>query len=96
MTDSNSNGYQGWTNWDTWNTDLWLNNEEHAYYQCLQFMHHAENSCERLGESPKLILADTICGFWAANYGPEYDGIRMNRVNWDEIAEAFWEAHHDE
>ena len=24
-------GYQGWKNWDTWNANLWLNNDEAAY-----------------------------------------------------------------
>ena len=24
-------GYQGWKNWDTWNANLWLNNDESAY-----------------------------------------------------------------
>lgn len=23
--------YQGWTNYETWLTDLWLNNEEYSY-----------------------------------------------------------------
>jgi hypothetical protein len=24
-------GYQGWTNWDTWNANLWLTNDEDSY-----------------------------------------------------------------
>lgn len=27
-----SNTYNGWTNWDTWNANLWLTNEEGIYY----------------------------------------------------------------
>ena len=23
--------YQGWTNWDTWNANLWLTNDEYSY-----------------------------------------------------------------
>ncbi len=23
--------YQGWTNWDTWNCNLWLTNDENSY-----------------------------------------------------------------
>jgi len=26
-------GYSGWTNWDTWNLALWINNEESLYHK---------------------------------------------------------------
>ena len=26
--------YNGWKNWDTWNVNLWITNEEHSYLYC--------------------------------------------------------------
>ena len=28
--------YQGWTNWDTWNANLWLTNDEWSYQHALE------------------------------------------------------------
>lgn len=36
-----SEKYQGWTNWDTWNCNLWLTNDEWSYRK-LQSFYKAE------------------------------------------------------
>lgn len=28
--------YNGWTNWDTWNASLWINNEEAIYREAVR------------------------------------------------------------
>ena len=30
--------YEGWTNYDTWNVSLWINNEKHLYDGAVDFM----------------------------------------------------------
>jgi len=30
--------YNGWTNWETWNLGLWLNNEESTYHEINQLI----------------------------------------------------------
>jgi len=80
-----SESYNGWTNWDTWNASLWLNNEEdvYSYFQKIaRYLDpHNYSDIEELAdvleqELPELTLGD--------DYDP-------GKVNWMEVAQDFIE-----
>lgn len=69
-----SEEYQGWTNWDTWNANLWLNNDESSYRE-------ARRICIRENARDLRALAEAII--------PKDEGIDFDEVNWDEIIAGF-------
>lgn len=71
--------YNGWENWDTWNTSLWLNNDESSYKEARRICHTSifNWECEkRLTELAKLVI-------------PATEDIDYQSVNWEEIYDDF-------
>jgi len=70
--------YNGWENWETWNVNLWLNNDEGSYKR--------SKECK----TPKA-LQEMVEG-WAEEMGLFDKGMftdllttELNKVNWQEI-----------
>ena len=68
--------YNGWTNYETWNVALWINNDEGLYRHAVRYV----QQCERLDETVDyMVFADVI----AMLYGPTTgDG-----VSWTDISQ---------
>jgi hypothetical protein len=81
--------YNGWTNWDTWNAKLWLDNEQWTAkeaYSCGAYL--APRGIERL-KYLVLHCTQAVTG----------DGVDMENVNWEEIFESYeeeWDEDHKE
>ena len=86
------NKYNGWTNYETWNFNLWITNEE-ADYNCALEM--ADESTDKWELSKKLER-------WAENMADEQlpdqcsfiaDMVNssIKEVNFYEVAEHLWE-----
>ena len=45
MTDTT---YNGWTNWETWNASLWINNEEPMYRLAQEYVDQARRFGQRI------------------------------------------------
>jgi hypothetical protein len=75
-----TNPYNGWTNWDTWNVNLWLTNEEGLYHTALSTIKFNLPMLRevRLREVAKSAI-------------PESEDIDYSEVNWSEIVEALLE-----
>ncbi len=73
------NKYQGWANWHTWNTALWLNNTEWSYKEAKQLCHSID-SRGKLASALRFLAATAI---------PQTEGINYDQVNWDEIIDDF-------
>jgi hypothetical protein len=70
--------YNGWSNWDTWNTNLYLNNDEGSYFAARAICRKDHRpSCEKDLEA----LAREIV--------PTSEGIDFNDVDWQEIIKGF-------
>lgn len=88
MTD---NTYNGWTNYETWNLNLWLSNDENAYRYWASIAEGVE--LEELTESLKT---------WAQSHVPETVGFHsdmlshaISRINFEEIAKSLKEQQND-
>jgi len=89
-----SNKYNGWTNYETWNFNLWITNEESDYNHALEL---AEDSENKYGLSKKLEeWADSMAEDY--KYIEQFSGFIMDminssikEVNFYEVAEHLWE-----
>lgn len=80
--------YNGWTNYETWATKLWMDNDEGLYLYWKERAGatvHAHKLADELKE-------------WHIDNMPEIDGLyndllhgALSEVNWYEIAEALME-----
>jgi len=78
--------YNGWSNIETWNVQLWISNTEPLYKLVKRLMGNASGSVTT-GE-----FADSLEGFlWILWDGKTPDGYRLNPVNWVEIATSWQE-----
>ncbi len=76
----------GWTNWETWNINLWLCNEEGMYNETLEICDKELNPHEyefkradQLQEYVDYLMDENIIT----------DKVSLHRVNWKEIIESF-------
>ena len=77
---STNETYNGWANWDTWNTALWLNNDEVTHKRARSIVRiygYNERKCEYMMRE-------------VARYAiPRSEGIDFDQVDWDEVIADF-------
>ena len=101
---SNDKRYNGWTNYETWNVNLWLTNEEGSDSLCREWAQECYDDAEASDgstreETASLVLADRIDSLIRDEWYPQeltglYKdllGAALSEVNWYEIAEHFVE-----
>ncbi len=71
--------YNGWSNWHTWNTNLWLSNDEYTWKQLRRICSRYNSDDSRL-EKQLLELAKEVI--------PANEGIDYKLVDWEEIHNA--------
>lgn len=76
-----ADGYNGWTNWATWNVSLWLDNEEPLYREVQRFIRRSRHEID--GEAVAEFCAEIF-----PNGTPDMRSNKeMGPVDWDQIAE---------
>lgn len=103
MTDTKHNG---WSNYETWNVKLWIDNDQHTHNywldQARKFYKYANkgHSITKFDQA-KYDLADTLKGSFEEELADCMPGAScftgllnaaLSQVNWDEIANSFLEA----
>ena len=85
---SNDQEYNGWTNWETWNVALWIDNEEFTYKESRKLTQR--RSHDRYFKSS----VECFCNETYPNGTPDMDNsIEMDNVNYQEIADAWREEY---
>jgi hypothetical protein len=81
--------YNGWTNWETWNVELWIDNEEGIYREKQRFLRRNSEEDEIDADKVEKFCRDIFPdGTPDMKDDPRGD---MNRVNWEELAESWSE-----
>ena len=75
-----SDTYNGWTNWETWNTVLWATNDEFNYRQWVQAANLHEDDIDDLANYLSLRMPN-----W---HNEDMRPQDYAKVNWLEVAEA--------
>jgi hypothetical protein len=76
--------YNGWSNRETWNVSLWLNNDEPLYRRLCRLQELADSK-EELAEDIEKFCAD----IWPDGKTP--DGDNWHDADFDELAESEWD-----
>ena len=81
--------YNGWTNYETWNVKLWLDNEEGTYADTQHMARGARDEWE-LADELKSYVEDMAPDLGASMFA-DLLGAALSEVNWQEIAAAYIE-----
>lgn len=73
-------GYNGWANWETWQINLWLDNEEPLYREKQRFLRRGA-----LDDSQ----VEAWCREQFPSGTPDMDPGDLEKVDWAEIGDSF-------
>mgnify|MGYP003108365507 FL=1 len=95
-----SNKYNGWTNYETWNFNLWITNTEGDYRHALQLTKDSINKYELSKDLEEWAedMADDVLRSYEYAHGFITDMVNssVKSVNFYEVAEHLWDEVHDE
>ncbi len=94
-----NNDYNGWANYETWNVNLWIQNDEGLYGFVRDGLEELLDRCGNDWENVSLTdLKDLVVdafGGYSPGYGGKAtpDGVRLmdSAIDWDEISDALLE-----
>ena len=92
-----SDKYNGWTNYETWNFNLWITNTEGDYRHALQLTKDSINKYELSKDLEEwaIEMADECCNF-SHGFINDIVNSSIKEVNFYEVAEHLWDEIHDE
>ena len=81
--------YNGYTNYATWNIDLWLDNDYGMYKAKQSFISGFDG--DEIGAQDVAYAAEHILGRTSTPDLEDSDGCRWSDIDWDQLAEL-WTA----
>ncbi|PSB00500.1 DUF7249 family protein [Merismopedia glauca] len=91
-----NNNYNGWMNYETWVTALWIDNDQSSYYYSHELTKLAQE--EHSQKQDRISYLATLLKDWIQEMNPLADDANLfsdllnaalSEVNWGEIAENF-------
>ena len=87
--------YNGWTNYETWNVALWIDNEPGTYEEARDMARRARSAGD-LATRVRAWVEDMAPDLGASMFA-DLLGAALSEVDWDEIAGHWYdEAHEDD
>jgi len=94
-----NNDYNGWANYETWNVNLWIQNDESIYGFVLDGLEEILDRCNNDWENVSLTqleeLVQDAFGACSTGYGGKAtpDGVRLHdsKIDWFELSDALLE-----
>ena len=83
------NGYNGWSNYETWNVALWIDNEPGTYEERRRMGREASDK-NAFADSLKTWVRDELMPDLGASMAADLLGAALDEVDWYELAENFW------
>lgn len=77
----NDTTYNGWTNWATWNANLWVDNEESTYKDRIRIQ-------RGFGDWSKESAKEFFLG-WFPKGTPDMDSSDIDEIDWNDIVESW-------
>ena len=90
-----SSKYNGLTNYETWNFNLWITNEESDYNHALELAEDSENKyglSKKLEEWAEDMASDALTSYeYTHGFIKDMVNSSVGEVNFYEVAEHLWE-----
>ena len=86
--------YNGWTNYETWNVALWLDNEQGSHFYFVERAKALDTDAAQLASEIEESVKESAPELGASTYA-DLLGAVMSSVNWYAIAESFCETARD-
>lgn len=88
--------YNGWTNYETWNVALWIDNEQGMYYEARELVRDnwEDERPWTAGEVLKTWIEELMPDLGASMWSDLLTAA-LSEVNWTEIAEHYHEDEED-
>ena len=85
-----SKKYNGWTNYETWNFNLWITNEEEDYSQVLELAFDSEDEYELSNKLESLAYEWSDISQLNSGFISDMVNSSIKEVNFYEVAEHLW------
>jgi hypothetical protein len=88
-------GYNGWSNYETWCVNLWLSNDEGLYHETRQLLRGCGRRYDR-ADALNCWVRDDLAPDLGATFAADLLGSALGSVDWYEIADAWTEDDEEE
>ena len=85
----NEKGYNGWSNYETWAVNLWLNNDEGTYHDLRDMARHARSEQDLAGQL-KAYVEDLMPDL-GSTLASDLLSAALSEVDWYELACSYLE-----
>jgi hypothetical protein len=92
MIPMSNNDYNGWKNYETWNVNLWIQNDEGLYGFVVDGLANILEACDNEWENVSLTdLKEMVRDAFGSNKTPDGVSLMDSAIDWDEISDALLE-----